>query len=851
MPIDGTRWTRSEEVFHAALDQPREARAAFLDRACAGDDEMRRQVALLLEKDDVARSFLERPAHLPGTALRDATGARGALVGRQLGTYEIASFLGAGGMGEVYRAHDTKLGRDVAIKTLPPAFARDPVRLERFRREARILASLNHPNIAAIYGLEEAAGVDYLVLELVDGETLHGRLPLTAALECACQLAEALEAAHDHGVIHRDLKPANVKLTPRGLVKVLDFGVAKSIAGPADAAPAPPATEVGTLAGQIVGTPGYMSPEQARGHEVDQRADIWAIGCFVYELLSGERAFKCETVTDTAAAVLVRDPQWKALPPGTPARLRALLRACLQKDPCMRPQRMADVRAVLEAVRRRGQRGSADGAGAAGQRGRRLAERRIHALAVLPLVNLGGDPDQEYFADGMTEALIAELAQIRALRVTSRTSAMRYKGTAMPLPAIGRELNVDAVVEGSVRRAGDRVRVSAQLVHAATDRHLWARSYERDARDVLSLQTEVARAIAEEIQVTLTPKERVRLERTRPVNVEAHEAYIRGRYHWGRVHPERSIEHFRRAIQLDPTYAEPYAGIADAQCLIYGAAMELVPPEQIAPSARAAALEALELDASLAEPHATLARVGFWYDRDAAYAERELRLAIRLNPNCATAHFHLAILLADLGRYPESVSEFAVALQLDPVSCWNVSISGLLLWNIGKEEEGRQHLQRALELDPAFYFTWSSLSLVQAVEGRFDEAVATAREGVRVSGGMPVAVGWEGYVLGMAGRHAEARGAVDTLEALSRERHVPAISRVWCFLGLGDYDRALEWLDAGYEGRDTMLPHVGVFRQFAPLYREPRFRDLLGRLGLPETPAGQQMMTAWSRQNRQ
>jgi TolB-like protein/Tfp pilus assembly protein PilF len=839
MAMDRDIWRRAEALFHAALERPPAERAAFLDAACAGDADMRRQVGELVSRDQQAGSFLEKPA-LAGPS--GAVGVSGSLVGRELGPYRIVSFIGAGGMGEVYRAHDAKLGRDVAIKTLPPAFAHDATLLARFRREARILASLNHPNIAAIYGLETAEDVDYLVLELVEGETPHGPLPFATALDCACQLADALEAAHEHGVVHRDLKPANIKVTPRGIVKVLDFGVAKSTAAAApDPAQTRTMTSLGTLAGHIVGTPGYMSPEQARGAGVDQRTDVWAFGCLLYELLTGKRAFESDTVAGTIAAVLAHDPDWQALPPETPSKLRGLLRECLQKDPTLRTNRIVDARIVLQGIRHRSARSprpAREGAGAAARRRRRTTPRRVGALAVLPLANLASDPEQEYFVDGMTEALTAELAQIGALRVTSRTSAMRYKATEKTVPEIARELKVDAVVEGSVLRAGKRVRVTAQLIDAASDRHLWARSYERDLRDVLALQTEVARAIAEEIQVTLTPQERDRLKRARAVNVEAHEAYIRGRYHWGRVHPERSIEHFRRAIELDPGYAEPYAGIADAQCLMYGAAMEVVPPETIAPSIRAAALKAIELDQSLAEPHVTLARLGFWYDRDPALAERELKLAIQLNANCATAHFHSGLLLADLRRIDESEAALALALELDPVSCWNGAITGFFLWEMGRTEAGRQQLQKALELDPGFYFTWSVLSVVHCGEGRFDEAITKAREGVRVSGGMPIALGHEGYALAMAGRRDEARAVVEKLEELSRARHVPAMSRAWCYLGLHDDERVFEWLETAYQRRDTQLPHLLVVHEFDRLHPDPRFQDLLRRLGLPQTLPG-------------
>jgi len=825
-------WRRAEELFHAALERPAEARRAFLDEACGDDEELRRQVELLVSRDEQADSFLERPmlADLAATP-----GTPASLVGRQVGPYRILSLLGAGGMGEVYRAHDSKLGRDVAIKTLPAEFARDPERLARFRREARTLASLNHPNIGAIYGLEESADVDCLVLELVEGEPPHGPLPLASALDYACQVAQALEAAHEHGIIHRDLKPANIKVTPRGRVKVLDFGLAKAIwgtGGSPDPSQTATVTGVGSVAGHVAGTPGYMSPEQTRGAEVDQRADIWAFGCLLFELLAGKRAFEGRTVTDTMAAVLEREPDWRALPAATPAKVRDLLRHCLEKDANCRLSTIADARTVIEGLHRQQRRRTSQRASAEPALARRRTAGRVQALAVLPLANLARDPAQEYFADGMTEALIAELAQISALHVISRTSAMHYKATTKTVPQIARELGVDVVVEGSVMRAGDRVRIAAQLIHAATDRHLWARSYERDLGDVLRLQSDVARAITDEIQVTLTPQEQARLARARPVNVEAHEEYIRGRYYWGRIQPAKSIEHFQRAIAIDPDYAPAYAGMADAHCMMFGAAMEVTPPTQLAPLARAAALKALELDETLAEPHVTLGRVLFWHDREATSAERELRRALQVNPNCAMAHFHCGILFADLHRSDEAAAAFQRALQLDPVSCWNSTIAGWILCELGRDEAGKQHLQKARELDPSFFYTWSASSVVHCFEGNYAEAVAEAEEGVRLSAGLPLARAWAGYALAMAGRRAAALAILEQLDELSHERYVPAAARAWCHLGLGDHERVIEWLECGYRQRDSWLPHVGLMRAFRPLNPDSRFQDLLRRLGL-------------------
>ena len=810
-------WRRAEELFHAALERPPEERRAFLGQACGEDRALRRLVETLVSKDEQAGGFLEEPALAGGTG---GEVVHGSLVGRQCGPYRIVSFLGGGGMGEVYRAHDGKLGRDVAIKTLPPEFAGDPERLARFRREARALASLNHPNIAAIYGLEEAAGADCLVLELVEGDTLHGPLPLATALDVAAQVAEALEAAHRHGIVHRDLKPANLKVTPEGKVKVLDFGLAKAIRETdVKADEARPMAVVGeaTATGRVLGTPGYMSPEQTRGAEVDQRTDIWAFGCVVYELLAGRRAFEGDTVADTVVAVLEHEPDWEALPGDTPTTVRDLLQRCLQKDPSHRLANIAEAGLTVQEARHEFSR---------------RAGGRIHSLAVLPLVNLAQDPDEDYFADGMTEALIAELAQIHALRVISRTSAMHYKGTTKTVPEIARELAVDGIVEGSVARVGDQVRITAQLIDAASDRHVWAHSYERDARDVLQLQSQVARAIADEIQVTLTPQERVRLTRPRTVNLEAHEAYIRGRYDWGRAHLDRSIEHFERAIAIDPDYALAYAGMADARCRMFGAALELVPPTLVAPLIRSAAVKALELDDSLAEPPVSLSRVLFWHVRDAVGAERELRRAIQLNPSCAMAHFISGLLFADLGRADEAMAALRRALRLDPVSSWNSAIAGFFMCELGHEDPGRQQLQKAIELDETFFLPWSLLSTIDCRAGRLSEATAEAEQGMRLSAGLPMALAYAGYALAMAGRPSETVAILDQLEDLSRQRYVPAIARAWCYLGLRDYESALEWLEIGYQQRDSQMPHLRLMRSFDPLHPDPRFQDLLSRQGL-------------------
>jgi len=779
------------------------------------------------------------------------------VAGTRLGPYEVFELIGAGGMGEVYKARDTRLDRTVAIKILPQAVATDPDRRTRCEREAKAIARLSHPHICTLYDVGEHDGSTFLVMELLEGQTLRQWIagkPMRTdeVLDLGIQIADALDAAHKKAIIHRDIKPANIFVTERGQAKILDFGLAKLTSMEATQAAVASAVattdfieEHLTCPGSALGTIAYMSPEQVRGQELDTRTDLFSFGAVLYEMATGQQAFSGSTSGIIFDAILNRTPTAASRANRDLApRLEEIISKALEKDREVRCQSAVEMRADLTRLKRDIASGvqrparppephpAPQRAAAAPAREHRPAAGRIHALAVLPLTNLARDPEQDYFADGMTEALIAELAQIHALRVISRTSAMHYKGTTKTVPEIARELGVDGIVEGSVMRAGERVRITAQLIHAASDRHLWAHSYERDLRDVLGLQSEVARAIAREIQVKLTPRERARLARARPVNVEAHEAYLRGRYHYGRVQPAKSLEYYQRAIDIEPDNALAHAGLADAHCMMFGVVMETVAPSQVVPLARAAALKAMKLDENLADPHLSLARIFFWYDWDPAGAERELRRAIQLNPNYAMARLHCGLLLADLKRGKEAVAEIQEALQLDPVSCWIGAIAGAVLWELGHEEEGKQQLQKAIELEPNFYYPRSVLSTIHCHEGKFADAVAEAQEGVRLSAGLPLAGGWLAYALAKAGRQSEALAILDQLEELSRQRYVPAAARVWAFLGLGDHDRAIEWLENARRQRDPWLVHVGVLRAFAPLRPDPRFQDLLRRLNL-------------------
>ncbi len=555
---------------------------------------------------------------------------------KTFGHYEVLDKLGSGGMGEVYRAKDLEFGREVAIKVLRKEIASEPEGLKRFEREARTASALNHPNIATIYHIGEHEGTRYIVMELVEGQTLRellseGPLSTKKTLALAKQIIAGLAKAHGAGIVHRDLKPENFMVTEDGLIKILDFGLAKLIPQGSAIDPEMATVTKATRQGTLLGTVQYMSSEQAAGRAVDYRSDQFAFGSILYEMLTGRLAFGKETVPQTLAAIIEEPEPISKLNDEAPDQLLAVVEHCLKKEPERRYDETKELAAELESVpdttslsrwtRRRvlwmaaaalsAFVVSALGLNVLGLRdwvSSRLTPAPIDSIAVLPLQNLSGDPEQEYFADGMTEALMTDLAKIGALKVISRRSVMRYKGSDKPLVEIAEELDVDAIVEGSVLRIGERVRIAAQLIDPETNQALWADSYERDLQDVLLLQSEVAQAIAAEIQVAVTPEESERLASARPVNPEAHEAYLKGMFHWQRLTPadlEAALAYFDLALEKDPDYALAYAGIGQ----VWGGRRQRgdVPSGEATPMEKAAVLKALELDDSLAEAHHALA----------------------------------------------------------------------------------------------------------------------------------------------------------------------------------------------------------------------------------------------------
>jgi TolB-like protein/Tfp pilus assembly protein PilF len=788
------------------------------------------------------------------------------MIGRTLGHYRVLEKIGAGGMGEVYRARDEHLDRDVAVKVLPAGLLVDEAARRRFRKEALALARLNHPNIATVHDFATHAGIDALVTEYVPGQSLDERLlgvPLEEkeVVRFGQQLAEGLAAAHGEGVVHRDLKPANLRVMPDGRLKILDFGVARLL-GPAES---DAATETVTAAEGAVGTLPYMAPEQMRGERADARADIWSAGVVLYEMATGRRPFEAKLSTALAADIQTKpSTPPRARNPKLSPRLEEIILKCLEKEPENRYQSAkelaVDLRRLAQsatgaapaAVASRSRRARITGVAAAGVlaagfvaaalnvaglRGRLTggeAAPRITSLAVLPLTNLMNDPEQDYFVDGMHEALTAELSKISALKVIARTSTMRYKHTRLPAREIARELRVDGLIEGSVLREGNQVRITVQLIHAPTDRHLWAQSFDREFRSILVLYSDVARAIASEIRISVTPEERRSFAVAGSAeNPEAYQTYLRGRYHWNRRTEEdfrKAIEHFNRAIELDPRYPPAFTGLADSYSLL--GTYEVLPPREAYSRAKAAAVKALEMDARNAEAHTSLAWVRFRYDWDWVGAEQSFRRAIELNPNYATAHHWYARFLAAMGRFAEAEASARRAHELDPLSPIINTVLGEVFLFSRRYDEAIRQLETTLELDSSFAYGVNKLAHAYALKGMYPQAIATSRKASSLPGARPWFLAELGYVYALAGRERDAWRILKELEELSKRRYVSAYTVAHVYIGLGDRQHALDWLERAYEERSSLLTEF-TDPLFDGLREDPQFKDLIRRMNFP------------------
>ena len=758
------------------------------------------------------------------------------MIGQTLGRYRIVERLGEGGMGVVFRGEDPRLERDVALKVLKRDALHDEDSKHRFRLEARALSRLLHPNIATLFDFDSDGGVDFLVLEFVPGESLsralaNGPLPETRARAIALDVTEGLQAAHEKGIVHRDLKPGNIVITPRGRAKVLDFGLARVMPGAANV------TQSATISGPsaLVGTVPYMSPEQVRDGRVDASSDLYALGALLFEMTTGRRPFVGDDVLSLLYQIVHEPaPLLRVMRPGLSAELEAVVSRCLEKAPL---RRFSDAGALLRALRGES---SDDGRGLPTRTASFSVDavesgpgRGIRSLVVLPFENRSGDPAQEYFADGMTDALIADLAQIAALRVISRTSAMRFKGIHPPLSEIARELRVDGVVEGSALRAGDRVRITVQLVDVASDRSLWAKSYERGLSDILALQSEVAHAIADEIRIQVTPDERARLRSKGAVNPAAHVAYLQGSFLWNRFTGEsvkEAIRRYEEALAIDPNYAAAYAGLADSYVML--ANHHILPPREGYSLGRKAAERGLSLDESLAELHTSLGWIHRLFDWDWPAAERESLRAVQLNPGYAFGRSRYALLLSGMGRHEEAIAEAQRAHELDPLNLLTYTVVGDTLFYARRFDRSVVPYRKCLELDPTFGAAHTDLARSLEHLGRADEAIEEFVRGTAGPDGQSRPSSGLAILYARAGRQDDARSTLESVQALAQKQFVSPYGIASYYAVIGDNDRALDWLEKAYAERDGTLVWLKVHPRLDGLRGEPRFRDLLARMRL-------------------
>ncbi len=798
------------------------------------------------------------------------------MIGTTLAHYRITAALGAGGMGEVWRATDTKLGREVALKVLPAAMAADPERLDRFRREAMLLAALDHPGVVGVYSVEESEGTHFLTMQLVEGASLDRLIPkegmpVDRILEIASSVAEALAAAHDKGIVHRDLKPANVMVTGDGRVKVLDFGLAKiALPQPDEPVDSEGETDLFTRDGVVMGTAPYMSPEQVSGRAVDFRTDVFSFGVMLYEMATGRRPFAGASAAELASAIL-RDtpPALNTLRADLSDGLLGIVRRCLEKDPDARFPSMRDVRSALQQISASADRGMTSRApglrrpsralmvvggvaaltavvvfllgrfgiiGGARDTMQAASGPEIRSVAVLPLDNFSGDPDQDYFAEGMTDELTADLARISQIRVISRGSAMQYGGgNRPPTPEIAKALDVDAIVEGSVYRSGDRVRITAQLIDARADQHLWADSFERSSQDVLALQDELASAIARAINVRLTPAEKSQLASAQSVDPEAYDAYLKGRYFFNRPSDEnlqKAISRFEDALNISPDFVPALSGLSDAY-LWAGYNEGFITASEARPKAKAAAEKAIRVDDQSAEAHTSLAVFKLFYEYDWEGCEAEFRRAFELNPNYAFAHDQFALGLAFQGRFEESIAESRRAAELDPLNPQiPIDANFAPTWQ-GDFQAARDQVRLAADLDPTFFFPPFAYGWIDIQAGNLKDAIPHFAK-AKTMGAPAFVSAWLAYAYGASGNRERALAEVDDLRAMSLDGNITPFDNALVALGVGDDARAVSLLEQAYAMDSQWLGWLKNDRIFDPLRSDPRFIELMKKMGFEE-----------------
>jgi serine/threonine protein kinase/Tfp pilus assembly protein PilF len=767
--------------------------------------------------------------------------------------YEVLEELGKGGMGEVYKVKDKKLDEEMALKVLKPEIAADKDIIERFKNELKFARKIAHRNVCKMYDLNEEEESPYITMEYVKGEDLKsfirrkGKLKEEESIAIAKQICEGLAEAHELGVVHRDLKPQNIMIDEKNNAKVMDFGIARSVEAPGI-----------TQSGVMIGTPDYMSPEQAEG-EADQRSDIYALGVILYEMVTGSVPFKGDTAFSVALkhkSQLPKEP--KKLNPEVSDDISRLILICMEKDRERRYQRaeelLADLRNIEEGF----------------PLGTKIRPRRqtfatalirkklfipalivalaiiavvvwqlllkapsITSIAVLPLEDKSPNKDQEDFCDGLVDELIRRLTKIESLRVPAKTSSLFFKGKGSSIQEIGKALNVNIILGGTLQKAGNKLRINVHLVNVVDGYTIWSDKYERDDEDIFVLQDDISLAIVDNLQIKLLGEERAKLVKRHTENPEAYNLYVRGLYFLAKgteEEIEKGLDYFKQAIEEDPTYALAYVGISD--CYIILADFGFLSSKEAYPEVRAAAEKALEMDNTLAEAYASLGYVKFRYDWDWAGAEREFKRAIELDPNYVYAHINYSLYLSDMGRNDEAIKEAKRGLESDPLSLDSNIALGWVLYEASRYDRAIEQLQNLLEIDQNYWIAHSNLAQAYAGKGMYDEAIVEAQKAIELSGRNTVAIATLGYIYALARRRDEARKVLDDFLALSKKEHVSSFYVAIVYACLGQKDQAFEWLEKAYEERDVYLSQLKVFPLFDNLRSDPRYKALLKKMNL-------------------
>ena len=884
------QWQKVKEILEAALEKSPDEREKFLYNICEGDESLRREVENLLASSENVGDFMEQAAIGKVAEMFVGTQENNLQTAEFLNHYRILSNLGAGGMGEVYLAEDTKLNRFVALKLLPPSKSADEDANRRLLREARSAAALDHPHICHIHEIGETDGRSFIVMQFCEGETLaekleKGKLELRETLDLAIQIADALANAHSHHIIHRDIKPANIIVSQNGQAKILDFGLAKVIAERQNVESEAETAKILSSDNLIVGTAPYMSPEQIRGKPLDLRTDIFSFGVMLCEMLSGKQVFKRESQAETVAVLDYEPPIAKMLA-DVPVELHRIVRKSLAKDKAERYRTAKELLIDLQNIRQElnfqdkleiaasphktqdenaaqilASPPTSNARFAAGEIKRnkfaslaalavlllilsglglwyfnnRLSNTSpIKSIAVLPFVNESGNQDIEYLSDGMTETLIGNLSQLPNLNVKARNSVFRYKGNETDVKTIARELNVQAILSGRVLQHGQDLSLYIELVDVGADKVIWSQTYNRQMMNLLSLQNEIARDVTRNLKTKLSGADEQRLTKNYTQNIEAYQLYLKGRYHFlkiTRTETQKAVSYFEQAIQADPSYALAYAGLADAYRGL-ALAGELTPTEFF-PKAKMAAKRAIEIDDTLAEAHSVLGFITFWYEWNWNEAENQFRRALEIDPNNADAYIYYANLHSNLGQHAEALDEAKHARELDPLNLRINALEAQFLLHAGQTDEAISRLQKIFELDQNYWLAHNFASSAYIEKGMYSQAIEEARKAINLYDSSR-SISFLGFALAKSGKQSEARAELEKLLKLSKEVYVSPYNIALIYNGLGERNETLVWLRHGIEQRDPRMAFLKVEPKWNNLRDDPHFQDVLLHVGFPQ-----------------